>query len=340
MNFVGYGIVGCLAVSGCNVISQQEKALPESAVLVPEYISSPEIDKPEFSGCMPALEDGKFWIVSDDNKENIFLINGRDGFERSLSWDDKKLNDMEGIASDGGGGFFVITSQSLNSDGESKKSRNRLTHIRDFSWDSGDRRTVKQFRKVLLRDFPWLNSVKDLGPKVGGIDIEGLAYDRKLDRMWFGFRGPLVDASNPSMPGDNAVLVQLDRALLDWDPEDRNQPLEYTWSQNSPHFLDLDGKGIRDLYHDGNERLLILAGEMGAGQSGHEGTGALWLYEPVKKELSFLFDIPQVPHQRGDRSKWSSAEGICTVRMMGEKKLVVVYDSEESGIFSIVSFER
>ncbi len=325
-----------LMLTACQ-FSQHAKAQPKpssNSKLV--FITSSDLVEPEFSGCMPADQEGRFWIASDENKKVIWQFNSSGDFESEFSWDGKRLNDLEGLAADGNGGFFAITSQSLNSDKDSKKSRNRLTHFKDFSFDEGDRRTVSRFRDTLIANFNWTQEALRKKSKKGGIDIEGLAYDPLNDRMWFGFRGPLVKGNSATPAIDHALLIQLDRALIDWDPEDRTPPLQFSWAADGPLKLDLGGHGIRDLYYLGKDRLLILSGLTDSNPAGSQPPCKLWTLNTQTGDLNLIREIPQVPSRAGDSSSWSAAEGICLIKSNGAEKLLVVYDSKHSGIFQIM----
>jgi hypothetical protein len=47
-------------------------------------------------------------------------------------------------------------------------------------------------------------------------------------------------------------------------------------------------------------------------------------------------NVEQVPSQMGTDVPWSAAEGVCDVSVNGNPKLVVVYDSEKSGIYRVI----
>ncbi len=306
------------------------------AINKPVYFNITDIDEPELSACMQA-GDGNFWVASNENYKVIWEISSTGKLQNNFSWLKKPHNDIEGLAIDGGDGFFVITSQSRNKNGELNNKRFRLSHFKDFNFEKNDRRTISKFRNTLTDKFEQLKKASGENPKEGGIDVEGLAYDPQNDRMWFGFRGPLIEKDHEN---DHALLIQLNRALEDWDPQDRNPPKDFTWAADQPQKLDLGGHGIRDLYYASENQLLILSGLMGSNPSNEQPDSKLWRFNTKTNQLESepIRNIPQVPDKRENPAGWSAAEGICPIMLDGQKKLLVVYDSNHSGIFQVFDY--
>ena len=299
----------------------------------PIYVDMPGISNPEFSACMPAGEVDQYWVGSDENKKEIWKLDFFGTLLQKYLWDDKSHNDIEGLSQDGQGGFFMITSQSLNSTGESRNSRSRLSHFKDLEFDKNDRRTVGKFREVLVESFDWTEDALTLGPKLGGIDIEGLAYDPQHDQMWFGFRGPLTQNTTEPHLTSQAILIQLNRALAKWDPPNPFVSGAFDWDTHSPILLDLDGQGVRDLYYAGNHTLHILSGLIGSNPADSQPSGYLWEWNTETYDLIRLLEIPQVLTDPDIPANWSAAEGICWIG----NKFVIVYDSSAFGIIRIIN---
>ena len=114
--------------------------------------------------------------------------------------------------------------------------------------------------------------------------------------------------------------------------------LEFSWAADGPLHLDLEGYGIRDLYYAGNDQLFILSGLIGSNPTGQHPSGKLWRLNTQSSELRLVFEIPQVPDKLGNDFEWSAAEGVCSIKLDGEERMLVVYDSLESGIFQILDF--
>ena len=312
---------------------------------------------PEFSGVIPfPYEDGQFIVVSDErtindskdprepvevSREEVWVIDAASAFlVESIGTNGKKLTDMEAIALDGAGGFFISTSQSLRQNGTRNPNREKL-----FRYNGpGDTDTRKDFRNVLHRFFPFLTAFEDNPSKQNGLDVEGIAVDPNRDKMWFGLRGPLVDRVDTTQAGDHAILLELDHPISDWNEIKDENWWGFQWQP--ARLLDLDGLGIRDLYFDiPTERVFILAGKMGGNDVGYTPCSVLYEYLPTRDELLKLLEIPQVedrvPAQYRDflnPSGFVEAEGITAIESAGQRELVIVYDSKEEGIYQTIPF--
>ncbi len=310
--------------------------LPAAYSAEPVYVNIPGFEKLEFSGCMPASEEDCFWVCSDENKKVVWKINAASGAIEAFSWEKKKLNDMEGLCGDGRGGALVLCSQSLNKRGEPRDSRQRLSWFTSESWDGGDRFTIEGFRQILLNDFEWLQAYSEKLPKQGGLDVEGIAYDAQHDMLILGFRGPLVSAADPAIAGDNAILLLLDGFMKRWESGVLGENNKWE-DKGNPRLLDLGGLGIRDLYLADSGNLIILAGELGGNAPGEHPPQKLFHYDWRSGATpTLLMNVEQVPSQMGTDVPWSAAEGVCDVSVNGNPKLVVVYDSEKSGIYRVI----
>ena len=316
---------------------------------------------PEFSGCISYKEAGRFIVCSDErtidkakdprgpansSREEVWLIDAPSAsLAQTISLNGKQLTDMEAMADDGAGGFFIITSQSLRQDGTRNENREKL-----FRYNGpGETDTRKGFRDVLIQDFSFLKDFEDKPGLQNGLNVEGIAVDPVDDKMWFGLRGPLVDSINPTQAGDYAVLLELDHPLRDWNLPGNQGIKEEGWSQfqwQPPRFLNLCGLGIRDLYFDiPTRRLFILAGKMEANDVEYTPSSFLLEYSLITDEIFWLRELPQiddgVPEQyRADLnpSGLCEAEGITAIDCFGQRGLVIVYDSKEQGIFQTIPF--
>lgn len=198
---------------------------------------------------------------------------------------------------------------------------------------------MKKVRDILLSDFDFLQPYEHLTPKNNGLDVEGMAYQPNDDKLWLGLRGPLVDATDPCTPGHHAVLLALNNALSIWD-EFSDQDDDYQnvpWA--SPQFLMLGGLGIRDLYFDAGTQMYILAGKMGANTVGNTPPCFLVGWDSATGQINYCREVPQViDASKENLSGKCEAEGICPIMLDGQKRLVVVYDSKEDGIYRYIDF--
>jgi hypothetical protein len=305
---------------------------------------------PEFSGCISRTNDGEaFWTCSDERRteapSNVIWKVNFTSAQIVLTNDNVwALNDMEGMAADTSGGYFIITSQSLSSDMTVGNASNRLRLAHYYA--SGYTNAVRfDLRGSMESAFPWLTSYWMMLPKLGGIDVEGLAYEPPANRLWIGLRGPTVVATNPATPGGHAVLLAMTNVMSGTNFNAGS----FVWVTDTfPRYLDLGGEGIRDLFYDTDTtNLFILSGKLGGNEVFTDGQGNthtntqschLLAYKPANSNLTFCLRLPQVPNMPSNATAMSEAEGICAIRSNGVKRLLVTYDSKSNGVFQIFDF--
>jgi hypothetical protein len=317
-----------------------------------------EFYMPEFSGCIsrPGTDDGYFWTCSDERREKapdwtnpapkdaIWEVQFSDGAVIATNSYTPELNDMEGMAADTNGGFFVTTSQSLSTDMTfgSASNRCRLAHFNS----SGALEGVKyDFQSSITNNYKFLTNYWMMLPKHGGLDVEGIAYDHPGNRMWVGLRGPLV-ATNRVIPGGYAVLLSMTNVLNAGGNFNTNT---FAWDTNAyPRLLDLGGEGVRDLFYDAaTTNLFILTGKLQGAETVTDGQGNMFTnreachllaYKPSNSNLTFCLRLPQVPSTPSNTIAFSEAEGICAIMLDGVKKLLVTYDSKTNGVYQAFDF--
>jgi len=306
---------------------------------------------PEFSACISREVDGEaFWTCGDERRESapkdvLWEVRYSDGAIVDTNVmtigtePDEGMNDMEGMAADPYDGFFVITSQSLTSQLEDKANRKRLAH---FHSNGQLDQCAEDLRGDLEETFPFLQSYWGMAPKLGGVDVEGIAYEPSANRLWLGLRGPLV-GSNPAVPGGRAVLLKLNNVLTGTN-------FSYSvdnWSTNAV-YLDLGGEGVRDLFYDtATTNLFILTGKPEGNQAFTDGQGNtytnrqachLLAYKPATGALTYCMRFPQVPTTPTPNGDTCEAEGICAITLDSVKKLLVTYDSKTNGVYQAFDF--
>lgn len=155
-----------------------------------------------------------------------------------------------------------------------------------------------------------------LPSKENGLDVEGLAV--RGNKIAIGLRGPVLRGI--------AILLEIE-VEAGSDRELNLKPIGSDSRQYKRHFLDLDGRGIRELcWEENRDSLLILAGPT----MDLDGTHSLFrldnpfgledksLSSQKNQQLKYLGDIPHGPQK--DR-----AEGLALYR--GGRSILVVYDS-------------
>jgi hypothetical protein len=213
-----------------------------------------------------AVGPNRFIVGCDeDNALKLYEVGGRKPLSRfeTSPWLGLQTRngeaDFEGAARIGDVAFW-IGSHGRNGSGDRRPDRQRLVAFRMVSREGDDSlellgRPVQNLLEELLTDpglaLLNLRTAATRPPDHGGLNIEGLAEgaDRSLV---LGLRGPLH--------GGRAVLIPL------LNPLERIQGKPAKLA--APVFLDLGGRGIRDLVRVDND-LYILAGSPDGGGKTH-----------------------------------------------------------------------
>lgn len=264
------------------------------------------------------LADGRFLVVEDE-KEHPFsvlsitlqgrvssslltpgLFENSDGF-----W---KLDDLEGLALDRSGAIYAITSQSLDGDGEQKKSREKLVRFRV----EGDRvlapESFKGLKAALVAAHPELAAAARVTDVKGGggLNVEALELGPEQapaqQRLLVGFRGPLLEGHAIIAVVENPVR------MLEHD--------EAPSVSSSIVKLDLGGNGIRGMSYIADlHGYLVIGGPVTKESSQFE----LWFWSGEPEAAARRVSIPGL-------SGLEHAEGVCPAVIDGQSKIVIVSD--------------
>ena len=260
------------------------------------------------------LDDGRLLVVEDESSRAFSLMKfAEDGtlYEdesldvRLIRGFKRKLSDLEGLAKDNQGYIYAITSHSRNKKGERRPDRE---HMLRFKIEGNDVRDVRYFSNLT----DTLSGSRELRQmiksKVGTdvdfdkINIEGLLYDRKLNRLMLGFREPMLN--NLSM------IVVIDN------------PKEVFESNKAPrfsdvYFLDLKGGGIRALSYDPVMDTYMLVNEI----IGYEGNtySQLWTWSGDPKAAPEPIALPDIINL-------NNVESIDSITINGESRLMIMSD--------------
>ncbi len=294
-------------------------------------------------------DDGKLLVVATDEGGTIQVLReGNDGVyradrERNFALDrhlpeDAEL-DLEGTAW-GKDSVFAAGSHSLKrkrvkhdepdpSDNKSaKKNRQRLRTVevepareRIYRWqlDRHGRVIEETIEMVSLRNVfandDLLRPFRALPSKENGIDIEGIAADGD-EKLYLGLRGPVLRGNYVPI-----VVVEFKGGFTEDDIE-----------ESDVLFVNLGGRGIRDLLRLDDDEFLILAGPVG------DGDGSFRLYGWNGKDCVPGTDKPDallnarplceipVPTSR------AKAEGLALLdRSGGRYEFMIAYDGIPDG---------
>ena len=260
------------------------------------------------------LEDGCFLIAEDEKDHPFSLVTLRrdGGVERRylspglFDFNDGfwKLDDLEGLALDPSGWIYAITSQSLDGQGKSKKSREKLVRFRVKGDRVVDEGSVGSVKSALMATHPVLADAAAIRQvkSGGGLNVEGLEASADGRRLWVGLRSPLLDG--------RAILACIEN------------PSGIFEAGETPHVatrletLDLGGQGIRGMsYVPSLGGYLLVSGPVGSAEEAFR----LWFWRgdaDAAVRRVRLPDVPGIEH----------AEGICPAVLHGRPCLVIVSD--------------
>lgn len=270
------------------------------------------------------LPDGRFLVVEDEKQHPFSLVTiSPDGHvssapldRRALGADDdfRKLDDLEGLALDRAGHVYALTSHSRNSEGEEKKSRDKLVRFRV----EGDRvvapRVVKGLKPALLAAHPVLAAAAQIldVKSGGGLNIEAQEISPDQQRLLVGFRSPLLDK--------RAIIASVENpaAIFEAGEPPRISPGLDT--------LDLGGNGIRGMsYLPALKGYLIVSGPVAREQVQFQ----LWFWSGQRGDQARRVSVPGLPG-------FEHAEGVSPAVIDGKQRIIIVSDdgSREEGRFA------
>ncbi len=261
------------------------------------------------------LPDGRFLVVEDEKEHPLCLFSlGPDGrvidrtpVEQGLfDFNDRfwKLDDLEGLALAASGEIYAITSQSLDGQGERKKSREKLVRFRIDGDRVVDPRSAKGLKDSLLAAHPVLAASAVIADVKGGggFNVEALDLTADGQRLLLGFRSPLLD--------NRAIVacVENPQGIFENDEVPRVAPVLHT--------LDLQGHGIR-----GMSWVPVLAGHLviSGPVSGEAGQFRLWFWSGNATDWARPVTVPGV-------TDLAHAEGVSHAVIDGRPWIVLVSD--------------
>lgn len=267
------------------------------------------------------LPDGRFLVVEDEKKHPFSLVTvGADGSVRSaalspglLEADDGfwKLDDLEGVALDKAGHIYSLTSHSRDSDGDEKKSREKLVRFRVEGERVAAPVVVRGLKSALAATHPVLAHAAEIRDVKtgGGLNIEALEISPDQQRLLIGFRSPLLDR--------RAIIACVENPAAIFEADE--PPLVSAALET----LDLGGNGIRGMsWIPALGGYLVVSGPVAR--------------ERVHFQLWFWHGQPSAPARRVTAPGllgFEHAEGVCPAVINGRQLIMIVSDdgSREEG---------
>ncbi|MCK5664853.1 MAG: DUF3616 domain-containing protein [Thiotrichaceae bacterium] len=276
------------------------------------------------------LSNGQIIIVEDDGLTPVSLLkfndtNPLEHLEKvnKFNFLPIDVNDLEAVTIDQHDHLYAITSHSLNRKGKLKNERNRLVHftINDQAVDEVS--LIENLREWIIASYPELKKstkIKNV-QKDGGLNIEGLAYDKKKQQLLIGLRSPLNKQ-------DQAIIIPITLTKQTFKNKLFNdKPRELIT-------LDLNGAGIRDFtYVPYLNAFLILSGTSSADKK----SAQLWIWKRGKQAVKIKI--------KGAK-KFGTAEGITPVKLLNKDAgiMIVIDDGEQKsaqpGHYLFISYDQ
>lgn len=207
--------------------------------------------KPEASGVAYAPGTEGVLFVSDDDSGHVLWMqldeNGRQVGALKKVPLGVKVKNPEAITY--GNSFFYVLSSHANPQDTTHHALVRFAFDPTAQALRGPAETITNLRQFLLEQVPEIAGAGAAAGDEGGLNIEGLAWDRINERLLLGLRSPLL--------GNQAVLVPLRLR----DP--RGAFTLDNLQVDNPHviILSLEGQGVRDLTFDPRlNSFLIISG--------------------------------------------------------------------------------
>jgi hypothetical protein len=282
------------------------------------------------------LPDGRLLIIQDEARRpfNLLSLDSEGNLKPQilrrepllLGWRGLrglgKLDDLEAMAIDRNGYVYAITSHSRTErTGRLSSARQKLVRFRVEGDRVTDSAVAPELKSFIAACDPLLDKAiraKGRG-ETGGLNIEGLAFNRDGDQLWIGFRSPLKNK--------RAIIVVVENPQEIFEQEvpqlDKQEIL-----------LDLDGAGIRGLaYTPRLDGYLILAAREDKKKSFN-----LWFWSGNRNEAARKVKIKGPKDLR-------RAEGITPVKFGDADGILIFSDEGETargtpGRYILLQYEQ
>jgi hypothetical protein len=270
------------------------------------------------------LADGRFLVVEDEKKHPFSLVTiSADGNVSSTPLgpglpeaDDAfgKLDDLEAVALDRSGYIYALTSHSRDSDGDEKKSREKLVRFRIDGERVVAPVVVRGLKPALVATHPALAhaaGIRDVKTG-GGLNIEALEISPDRQSMLIGFRSPLLD--------ERAIIARVENPAAIFEAGE--PPLISATLET----LDLGGNGIRGIsWIPALGGYLVISGPVAREQVHFQ----LWFWHGQPGEPAHRVTAPGL-------QGFEHAEGVCPAMIDSRQLIMIVSDdgSREEGRYA------
>lgn len=226
------------------------------------------------------LQDGRLLVVEDEPARAFNILGiAQDGSlvedealdARLLRTFKRKLSDVEALTLDNEGYVYASTSHTPNKDGERKADRELMMRFKIVGNEIRELGYYSDLLNALTSDE---NLQKMIEGAIGsGVDfsttnIEGIAYDKKKDRLLLGFREPVVNDKTMIIAIANPKDVFTDKAAPQF---------------SETIFLDMQGGGIRGFTYDAVKDIYLITNEVVGDNGKYRSQVWTWNGDPTSK---------------------------------------------------------
>lgn len=260
----------------------------------------------EASGVVQVPGTDGVLFVDDGRTDEVFWMRLSDDRKQAGAINPVKLSasiiDLEGITSDGNH-FYVVGSQSKAKGGD-------LTGLARFKFEANNKQAagtqaISGLKNFLADNVAELRGMHDRKYNDGGINVEGIAWDPKNNRLLLGLRSPIVDGQALVVP----LKLRDPQGAFSFD----NLEVEGQKAIRLP----LGGAGIRSIEFDKERQTFRLI--TGAGPNSENMDFKLWEWsgngEPPTLRETDKFDRRLKP------------EGITRVSSGDQSFIFIVFDT-------------
>jgi len=260
------------------------------------------------------LADGRFLVVEDEEQHALSLLRITGGHVSHTalsapfwSWgngDFWELDDLEGVTADRAGNIYAITSHSRDSEGDERKSREKLVRFCIEGDKVVDPRVVGSLKRDLTAAHPELAAsagIREVKSE-GGLNIEALEMSADQSRLLLGFRSPLRDG--------RAIIASIENPGSIFDADERPR------IGSTLTTLDLGGNGIRGMsWVPSLAGYLVIAGPIAREQVEFQ----LWFWRGGNEDRPRRVSVAGLPG-------FEHAEGVCPAVIDGRQCIIIVSD--------------
>lgn len=250
------------------------------------------------------------WVVEPSLMQKGMLLKEKRKFILQSTYDD-----FEGIAVGKNDTLFFLTSHSVTKDGVRKKKREQIVQ----TYISNGVKMEKSTNELLPALATKLYNQFGLAPQDQYINIEGVAFDDKKEKLIIGLRSPMID--------DHSIIFEL------------VNPYGAVAEKDTPVLGDIMASlairgGIRAICYDPIGKRYILANEV---TDGEKKFSALWFWNGGKTKPQRM-DLPKI-------AKLKNIEGISIIHWKNKNYLLLVCDDgkkkkDKGAHYQIVEYQK